>query len=75
MREQQEASRDAGERERLDHEITVGLWTRGVGIEQAWEILRDVAPERVGEIEPLLADARAQQRIAAQRLWGDPSQQ
>jgi hypothetical protein len=75
IRERLEASSDPGERGFLERELMFALWIRGAGLERAWEILIQAAPDRAAELEPLLGEARAQQQVARQRLWGDPSAQ
>jgi hypothetical protein len=73
-RQRLDASTEAAERDRLERELMVGLWTRGTALERANELLLELAPERRDMLEIQIANARAEQQVARQRLWGDASQ-
>jgi hypothetical protein len=74
IRQRLDASTDATERHELERELMVGLWTRGTALERASEILIELAPEQREQLESQIANARAEQQVARQRLWGDASQ-
>ena len=64
-RQRLDASTNPAERDALERELMVGLWTRGTALERANELMIELAPERRDALE---------QQIARQRLWGDSSQ-
>lgn len=74
VRERLDASSDPAERGTLERELMVGLWTRGTALERANELLLELAPEQQDTLNEQIANARAEQQIARQRLWGDASQ-
>ena len=73
-RERLDATTDPAEREALERELMVGLWTRGTALERANEHKLELAPEKRDLLEGQIANARGEQNVARQRLWGDASQ-
>jgi len=74
VRERLDASSDPAERTALERELMVGLWTRGTALERANELLAELAPEHQDTLRDQIANARGEQQVARQRLWGDASQ-
>lgn len=70
-----DATTNPVEQEALERELMTGLWIRGAALERANELMIELAPERRPTLEKQVANARAEQQIARQRLWGDPSRQ
>lgn len=73
-RQRLDASTDPAERNALDHELMVGLWTRATALERASELMIELAPAHRATLEEQIESARAAQQVARQHLWGDPSQ-
>ena len=75
IRERHDASGDPAERTALARDLMVGLWMRGTALERQGEFMVELVPARADEFRQQIAHARAEQQIARQHLWGDPSQQ